>query len=134
FIREELLDNGWISENDLSLLEIAKDPADARDRVLRFYRNYQSSRYVGDRFVIRLRRAPSPETVIELQDTFGDLAVDGRFEVGKALSAELVDRHLPRLHYRSRRRDFGGVRRLIDRLNEIDVAPDDPTGTVEVDL
>ncbi|MEE2973501.1 MAG: TIGR00730 family Rossman fold protein [Planctomycetota bacterium] len=134
FVREELLDNGWISDNDLSLLEIAKDPADARDRVLRFYRNYQSSRYVGDRFVIRLRRAPSPETVTELQDIFGDLAVDGRFEVGKALSAELVDRHLPRLHYRSRRRDFGGVRRLIDRLNEIDVAPDDPTGTVEVDL
>jgi len=133
FVKEELLDNGWISENDLSLLEIASSPADARDRVVRFYRNYQSSRYVGDRFVIRLRRAPDPDFIRELEREFEDLTLDGRFSVGGPLSSETVDLNLPRLHYRSRRRDFGNVRRLIDRLNEVPVRDDDPRGTVEPD-
>ena len=131
FVREELLDNGWISENDLDLVEIAKSPADARDRVLGFYRNYQSSRYVGDEFVIRLRRAPDADFVRRLEEEFGDLTTDGRFKVGGALPRETIDLHLPRFHYHSRRRDFGTVRRLIDRLNEVPVRVDDPTGTVE---
>lgn len=131
FVREELLDNGWISENDLSLVEIANSPEDAVNRVVGFYRNYQSSRYVGDRFVIRLRRAPDPDFIRSLEEEFGNLAVDGRFSVGEALSAETIDLHLPRLHYHSRRRDFGTVRNLIDRLNEVPVRDDDPTGTVE---
>lgn len=134
FVREELLENGWVSGNDLSLVEIASDPADARDRVLRFYRNYQSSRYVGDQFVIRLRRAPDAQTVAELEETFGALTTDGRFIVSEALAGETIDLHLPRLHYRSRRRDFAGVRRLIDRLNDIEVLDTDPTGTVETEV
>ena len=120
-----------ISENDLSLVEIAKSPEDAVNRVVGFYRNYQSSRYVGDRFVVRLRRAPDPDFVRSLEEEFGHLAVDGKFTVGEALSAETVDPHLPRLHYHSHRRDFGTVRKLIDRLNEVPVQDDDPTGTVE---
>lgn len=131
FVREELLENGWISENDLSLVEIAKSPEDAVNRVVGFYRNYQSSRYVGDRFVVRLRRAPDPDFLRGLEEEFGHLAVDGKFTVGEALSAETVDPHLPRLHYHSHRRDFGTVRNLIDRLNEVPVQDDDPTGTVE---
>ncbi|MFM1889325.1 MAG: hypothetical protein RLZZ565_82 [Planctomycetota bacterium] len=119
FIREELLDNGWISPADLSLIEIASDPKDARERVLRFYRNYHSSRYVGDRFVIRLRRAPDATELAALSDEFGRLSKDGRFEVGPAFPGETVSTELARLHFRSRRRDFGTLRRLIDRLNEL---------------
>lgn len=119
FIREELLDNGWISPADLSLVEIASDPRDARERILRFYRNYHSSRYVGDRFVIRLRRAPTPDETAALAEEFGSLSKDGRFEVGSILDGESSVPELPRLHFRSRRRDFGSLRRLIDRINEL---------------
>ncbi len=119
FIREELLDNGWISPADLSLIEVATDPMDARDRILRFYRNYHSSRYVGDRFVIRLKHAPSPEQLAGLEEEFGDLAKDGRFETGEILPGERRAPELPRLHFKSRRRDFGSLRRLIDALNEL---------------
>ena len=134
FVREELLDNGWISENDLSLLEIATDPEDARSRVVSFYRNYQSSRYVGNRFVIRLRRTPDAAMVADLEREFGQLSTDGVFTTGGPLPGETVDLDLPRLHYKSRRRDFGTVRQLIDRLNEVDVRDDDPTGSVEPEL
>jgi len=119
FLREELLDNGWISPADLSLIEIASDPRDARDRILRFYRNYHSSRYVGDRFVIRLRRAPDETELAALSDEFGRLSKDGRFETGTAFAGETVATDLPRLHFRSRRRDFGVLRQLIDRLNDL---------------
>jgi uncharacterized protein (TIGR00730 family) len=125
FIREELLDNGWISPADLSLLEIASDPRDARDRILRFYRNYHSSRYVGDRFVIRLRRAPDATELAALSEEFGRLSKDGRFETGPAFPGEAVATELPRLHFRSRRRDFGSLRQLIDRLNDLPM-PDSP--------
>jgi uncharacterized protein (TIGR00730 family) len=124
FIREELLDNGWISPADLSLIEIASDPEDARDRILRFYRNYHSSRYVGDRFVIRLRRAPDAAELAAISEEFGRLAKDGRFETGAALAGETVAVDLPRLHFRSRRRDFGSLRQLIDRLNELPLPGD----------
>ena len=124
FIREELLDNGWISPADLSLIVIASDPEDARDRILRFYRNYHSSRYVGDRFVIRLRRAPDAAELAAISEEFGRLAKDGRFETGAALAGETVAVDLPRLHFRSRRRDFGSLRQLIDRLNELPLPGD----------
>lgn len=124
FLREELLDNGWISPADLSLVEIATSPRDARERILRFYRNYQSSRYVGDRFVIRLRRGPTPDELVTLTEEFGSLSKDGRFEVGDMLSGETASPELPRFHFRSRRRDFGMLRRLIDRLNDLPM-PDD---------
>lgn len=119
FIREELLENGWISPADLSLIEVASDPEDARDRVLRFYRNYHSSRYVGDRFVIRLKRSPTPEELASLEEEFGTLTKDGRFETSEILPGERQEPDLPRLHFRSRRRDFGSLRRLIDRLNDL---------------
>ncbi len=124
FIREELLDNGWISPADLSLIEIASDPEDARDRILRFYRNYHSSRYVGDRFVIRLRRAPDAAELSAISEEFGRLSKDGRFETGPALTGETAELELPRFHFRSRRRDFGSLRQLIDRLNDLPM-PDD---------
>lgn len=119
FIKEELLANGWISEADLSLLEIASSPEDARDRTLRFYRNYHSSRYVRDRFVIRLKRPLTEEERAGLESQFGRLAKDGRLEIGDALSGEKHFLDLPRIHYRSQRRDFGVVRQLIDAINAL---------------
>ena len=86
---------------------------------------------MGDEFVIRLRRAPDPEFIRALENEFGGLSIDGRFKVGAPLPREEVDLHLPRFHYHSKRRDFGTVRKLIDRLNEVPVRDDDPIGTVE---
>ena len=119
FVKEELLDNGWISEADLSLLQIAESPEDARDRAVRFYRNYHSSRYVGDRFVIRLKRSLTESERDELESRFGRLAKDGRLETGGALSGEKFFLDLPRIYYRSTRRDFGVLRQLIDAINDL---------------
>jgi predicted Rossmann-fold nucleotide-binding protein len=55
WVRTELIGRGWVSPEDPSIYYIAKDPADAANHIIRFYRNYHSSRYVRDEFVIRLR-------------------------------------------------------------------------------
>ena len=51
---------GLIGENDFSLFKITDDLDEAVREILDFYSNYHSSRYVDDRLVIRVRRAPDP--------------------------------------------------------------------------
>ncbi|MAB72537.1 MAG: hypothetical protein CMJ54_08530 [Planctomycetaceae bacterium] len=123
FIREELLENGWLSPADMSLLEIASDPADARDRVLRFYRVYHSCRYVRDEFVIRLKRRITEAERADLEKRFGMLAKDGVLRTGGPLDGEEEHLDLPRLHFASKRRDFGILRQLIDAVNDLDPTP-----------
>ena len=60
FVRLELLDGGLISENDLSLVHVCKDPEVAADQLCHFYSSYHSMRYVRDRiFRDRSPRLPS---------------------------------------------------------------------------
>jgi hypothetical protein len=58
FVRESCWPAGWISPEDVNLYYIARDPEDAVEHVLKFYRNYHSSRYVRDDLVIRLKQPP----------------------------------------------------------------------------
>jgi uncharacterized protein (TIGR00730 family) len=125
FLREELLENGWLSPADMSLLEVASSPEDARDRVLKFYRVYHSCRYVHDNFVMRLRRQLTETEIAGLETRFGMLAKDGRLQASGPLEGEEEHLDLPRLHFKSKRRDFGVLRQLIDAINELD----DPPGT-----
>ena len=105
------------------LQEIAADPADARDRVLRFYRIYHSCRYVRDEFVIRLKRRITESERIDLEGRFGMLAKDGVLRTGGPLDGEEEHPDLPRLHFASKRRDFGILRQLIDAINDLDPNP-----------
>ena len=87
-----------------------------------FYRNYHSSRYVGDRFVIRLQRAPVGEELDRLNREFRDILVDGDLRLGPALPEEGNDHALaglPRLVLQFNRRDVGRLRQLIDVLNQL---------------
>jgi hypothetical protein len=92
--------------------------------VLRFYANYDSSRYVGDLLVIRVRRAPDAAQLEQLNAEFGDLLTEGRIAAGAALPEENGEAaELPRLMLHFHRRDFGRLRQLVDRLNAM--VPDD---------
>ena len=119
FILRELLENGWISEPDTSLFKIASTPQEARDMVLHAYRVYHSSRYVRDRFVIRLNRPITESQRAELEAQFGAIARDGSFELSGPLDGEVENLDLPRLHFEHVRRDFGVLRRCIDALNDL---------------
>jgi hypothetical protein len=122
YVRSALLSRGLIAPEDLSLYRITDRVDEAAGEILTFYRNYHSSRYVGNRLVLRLQRAPAPETVAHLEDEFRDILAEGGFSVGPALPEEAEDSalaDLPRLVFAFNRRSFGRLRQLIDALNRI---------------
>jgi len=114
-----------ISPSDLALYKVTDDVDAAVQEVLRFYANYDSSRYVDGRLVIRVRKAPDARELAALNTDFADLLVSGRIEVGAALPQERGEaQELPRVLLEFHRRENGRLRQLIDRLNAL--APELP--------
>lgn len=118
YVEKNLGGNGWISEEDLSLIYEASDPQDACTHILRFYQVYHSSRYVGDHLVLRLQKELSPEVVSKFNEDFADLVQSGAIEQSSALPVEKDHLDLPRLVFHHTRRSWGRVRELIDCINE----------------
>jgi uncharacterized protein (TIGR00730 family) len=120
WIRAQLLRRGWISPEDPGIYYVAKDPADAARHVLRFYRNYHSSRYVKDDFVIRLHKPLRNQDVERLEQEFKTLIKTGGMRQGGALADESDHLTLPRLSFTHTKHKYGLVRALIDRINELE--------------
>lgn len=120
FVERDIKGEGWISRNDTTLFRITDRVEDAVAEIESFYRVYHSLRYVGPDLVMRLK-SPLPEaTVAEIQDRFEGLLDEGAFRLSgplpeEANEPELAD--LPRLVFRFNRRDFAGMRLLIDAIN-----------------
>jgi len=117
YVQKNLLAGGMISPEDLGLYFIAKTVDEAVQHVLRFYRVYHSSRYVGDELVLRLTRSLTDEQVDILNQEFGDLVKDGTIHACRAFADETEHLDLPRLTFKHTRRQQGRVRALIDRIN-----------------
>lgn len=138
WVKQQLLDRHWISPEDPSIYYLAKDPKDAAQHVLQFYRNYHSSRYVKDTFVIRLKKALRAEDVERLGDEFkiliksnGSAATsnpppppptpqgDGKILQSGPIEGESDHPELPRLSFVHTKHKFGVIRQLIDRINSL---------------
>ena len=117
-LRDQFVANGWIDGEDLNLFRVFSDVEAAADHVEHFYRNYHSSRYVGDKFVIRIRQAVTDAQLRELNHACGDICEVGGIEQGGALDGEDDWLELPRLILHFNRRHYSGLRMLIDRLND----------------
>lgn len=118
FVDSHLRTRGLIDTQDRALFKITDDPEAAVTEIVDFYRNYHSSRYVGELLVLRVLRAPDPEQIEALNDEFGDILRHGRIRVSAALDEERgeVDGY-PRVVVPFDRRSVGRLRQLIDRLN-----------------
>lgn len=118
YVVTELLSAGLISEPDLSLFRITDNVDQAMHEVINFYRVFHSLRYVGDRLVLRLNHAPSPELIEKLNDLNSEIVSKGRIESTGPLAeegGEYVEK--PRLTFIFDRRNHGVLRRMIDMLN-----------------
>ncbi|MBS0196391.1 MAG: LOG family protein [Planctomycetes bacterium] len=122
WVRRELIDRGWVSPEDPNIYYLAKDPRDAASHIIRFYRNYHSSRYVKDDFVIRLRNPIAATDVAKLESEFGLLIKEGGMRLSGPLEGEDDNLTRPRLVFRHNRNKFAHLRRLIDRINELEPA------------
>ena len=121
FVERELARRGLISTEDLCLVRICPDVATAVEEVVGFYSTYHSSRFVGRRLVVRLRRELDDAELTELNREFGDIVVSGSIERVDATASEVEDGdhvELPRIAFSFDRASYARLRRLIDRLNE----------------
>jgi hypothetical protein len=123
YVDEHLRGPKLISPEDLSLYRVTDDVETAVRETVDFYRNYHSSRFVGDVLVLRVRVAPDAAKLAELNSEFADLTTSGRLELGPPLPEEGGDApEHARITLRFDRRRAGRLRLLIDRLNTL--APD----------
>ncbi len=120
WLRGHMAAGGFISEDDLNLFQVTDDVDVAIREILNFYSNYHSSRYVGDRLVIRVRRAPDGAELDALNQEFEDILAKGAIEVSEALPKERGEvPELARVVLYFDKRSQGRLRLLIDRLNEL---------------
>jgi hypothetical protein len=121
FIRDNVLGRGFIFESDLALLRVATTPQEAVEEIERFYSNYHSARFVGERLVIRMKRTPDEQQLARLNLQFDDLTQKGEIEVIEPLPPEVRDNDA--LEYARVAlypwHAYGLIRQLIDELNAL---------------
>jgi len=121
-VREHLLRDQLISPDDLNLYRITDSSDEAVKTITRFYRNFHSSRFVKDLFVIRLKHAPAETAIEALNEDFADIITGPAIHRIEATPEELEDDDnvdLPRIAFGFNRRDYGRLRGLIDVLNSL---------------
>lgn len=126
FASEVMVDKGLISASDLDLFLFTTDPKVAADEICTFYANYHSQRYVDGHLVLRMAQAPTDELLERLNDEFAHIVVSGRIERMDPTPVEVRDQDaldMARIGLHFDRRQFGALRRLVNRLNEVPEPP-----------
>ena len=121
FMQQELLDNKYISPDDLKLMRLAHSPEEAVAEIAQFYHNFHSSRWLKDNFIIRIKHLLTDDGLALLHENFADLCHTGSFEQHAYCAerdAEPEFCNLARLSFKFNNRDFGKLRLLIDFINQ----------------
>ena len=127
FVTDKLLALGLISEPDLHLFLHTTDAQEACEEILKFYSNYHSQRFTAGRLILRLRKAPDDDELASLNEEFGDIVVEGEIIGTEPNQSEVDDDDaldLDRITFHFDRRQFGRLRQLIDRLNDLASLPE----------
>ena len=121
-VREHLLRDQLISPDDLNLYRITDNTDEAVKLITRFYRNFHSTRFVKDLFIIRLKHAPADTALAAMNEDFADIMNGEPIRHVKPTPEELEDNDhldLHRIAFGFNRRDYGRLRQLIDVLNSL---------------
>lgn len=121
FIRDELVSRSMVNPDDMDRVLITDSVEEARDEILRFWRNYHSLRWVGNLLVLRLNAPPSDDEIAELNDRFGHMLREGSIRRSDPLTPELatgdeLDR--PRLVMDFDLHNVGSIHKIIRAVNE----------------
>jgi hypothetical protein len=123
FIRNAVLDRGYIAERDLCLFRIVNDVDSAVREIQTFYRNYHSYRFVKRDLLIRLNHPPTPQLIDRLNREFAHILIGGKIRETEPLPEEAGDSQpadLYRLLVPFNSEDFASLRMMIDVLNGAD--------------
>lgn len=117
YVEKNLYEGGKICPEDMSLFHIATSVEDGVEHVKEFYRVYHSSRYIREKYVMRINKRLSVSQVEELNDKYKRLLASGRIEQTEAFPEEDESLDKPRIAFHHTRMDFGLLRQMIDTIN-----------------
>lgn len=123
FVRNELLPRGLISMSDLSLYKVCETASAAVAEIDNFYLVFHSIRFVGKFLIIRMHRQLSESHLNSMQADFAHLRKNGLFEFCEPTAQEIhtndnLDKF--RIKFEFVRNNHGGLRSLINRINQAD--------------
>ena len=121
YLTDELLSEGLIAPEDLSLFKVTNSVDAAVEEILHFFRAYHSMRFVRGQLILRLNLPVSDDLLMRLNDEFTDLLESGRIERATAhrLESDEPDAlELPRLTLNFDRKKVGRLRQMVDVLND----------------
>lgn len=121
FLQRQLADNHYILPADMHLMSLAHSVDDAVKEIASFYRNFHSSRWIKNIFVIRLRHALNKDALSYINEHFIDLCVSGSFSQQSYYADEQDEPelcHFTRLVLTFNGRDHGRLRDLVDFVNQ----------------
>jgi len=121
FVRESLLEQGFIAEEDFSLFTITKSEQEALETINTFYRVYHSLRFVENRLVIRLQKVLSTAQIATLSEEFSGLIKNGdQIRCCEAFPEEIDEPDLallPRISLLFDHHHYGMLIAFINRIN-----------------
>jgi len=120
FTRGRLAERGYIDPDDLALLSSTSDPETAVREIDHFYSRYHSSRFVGERLLLRLRRPPEERELKQWSAEFRDMVAEDGIALCELPNEDREDPLLRGLHGISMlfdRKSFARLRKLIDAVN-----------------
>lgn len=120
FLREQLQERQYIQPSDMQLVRLVHSAAEAGEEIARFYRNFHSSRWLKNNFVIRLNHPLNEAALQTLNKEFQDLCLSGGYIQQPYCEAESDEPELcelPRLAFRFNARHHGRLRELVDYIN-----------------
>jgi uncharacterized protein (TIGR00730 family) len=115
-VQEQLVENGYINKDDLSLFKLVRNVDEAVSLIDDFYRVYHSIRYVDDLTVVRLNSALSAQKLLLINQEFKDILTDGEIRASGPTGEEVLRNEfleLPRIVMNFNRRNYGRLLELI---------------------
>ncbi|MDB6051573.1 MAG: Rossman fold protein family [Pseudomonas sp.] len=120
FIKNQLEANRYILPSDMKLLRLVYSAEEAVDEINCFYTNFHSSRWLKNKFVIRMHHSLNEQAIEHIQNEFADLCLSDDFHQHAYLGEEHDEAqfsHLTRLAFSFTGRSHGRLRELIDYIN-----------------
>jgi hypothetical protein len=122
FVRQQLLDRGFISPEDMSFYKIMHSPEEAAAWIQSYYSTYHSMRQVKNRLVIRLEKELQDADITLLNYKFQDLIKSDKVHKTPALPEESDEPNLlskPRITFSHNRRSAGRLNEMILMINKL---------------
>lgn len=122
FIKSQMVKSKMVDPVDLDIIFFTQDPVAACQFITHFYHNYHSSRYIGEKLVLRIKRPLSAELLESLNHQFQDIIKRGKIQQRlKPFEEEKNEPYLQdlvRLSFYHNRKYFSRLLRLIEAINK----------------